>query len=486
MESKNHQLHIFFLPFMAQGHMIPIMDMAKLVASRGSKATIIITSYFSPFLSKTLQKIRVSGTQIDHLIIKFPCEEVGLPEGIESLHMANTPEFALKFFKATTLLGPQLDHLLQQHRPDSLVSDMFFHWSTDVASKHGIPRLIFDETGYFSSCGSLCMYLHEPQKRVLSDSEAFLIPNMPGEIEFTRNKLPDFVKEGDETHFPQLYKSIKDAELKSFGVLINSFYELEPAYADHYRKVLGVKAWQIGPLFLYDKRIKERTIRGREASIDEHECLKWLDSHTSNSVIYISFGSLVNFSEAQLLDIAMGIEASGQKFIWVVKKETKEGLRQEWLPEGFEKRMEGKGFIIRGWAPQVLILEHEAIGGFVTHCGWNSTLEAVTAGVPMVTWPVSAEQFYNEKLVTQVLGIGVEVGAQKWTKFVGDDSVKKEDIEKAVMRVMVGEEAEKMRRKAKELGEMARRAVEEGGSSQLELDAMLEELRQHIKPIASS
>ena len=75
--------------------------------------------------------------------------------------------------------------------------------------------------------------------------------------------------------------------------------------------------------------------------------------------------------------------------------------------------MEGKGLIIRGWAPQFLILDHEPVGGFVTHCGWNSILEGVTAGVPMVTWPMSGEQFYNEKLVTQVLEIGIGVSAQK-------------------------------------------------------------------------
>jgi hypothetical protein len=103
------------------------------------------------------------------------------------------------------------------------------------------------------------------------------------------------------------------------------------------------------------------------------------------------------------MEIAMGLEASGQQFIWVVRKGKNEEKkdREDWgVPKGFEKRMEGKGVIINGWAPQVLTLDHEAVGGFVTHCGWNSTLEGITAGVPMVTWPVFAELFYNEKLCT--------------------------------------------------------------------------------------
>ncbi|KAK2665015.1 hypothetical protein Ddye_003589 [Dipteronia dyeriana] len=168
----------------------------------------------------------------------------------------------------------------------------------------------------------------------------------------------------------------------------------------------------------------------------------------------------------------MGLEASGQNFIWVVKKE-------DWLPEGFETRMVGRGLIIRGWAPQVLILDHEAIGGSLTHCGWNSTLESVTTGVPMVTWPLSAEQFYNEKLVTDVLKIGVGVGAQEWSHWTEDKRsiVKRDDLKNAVTKLMVGEDAEEMRNRAMALKEMAKRATEEGGSSYSDLHAFLEELK---------
>ncbi|XVE93402.1 hypothetical protein REPUB_Repub01dG0189000 [Reevesia pubescens] len=116
----------------------------------------------------------------------------------------------------------------------------------------------------------------------------------------------------------------------------------------------------------------------------------------------------------------MALEASEQQFIWVVRRQKNNEEEEDWLLEGFEKRMEGKGVIIRGWAPQVLILDHEAVGRFVTHCGWNSTLEGVSAGVPMVTWPVFADQFYNEKLLTQVLKIGVDVGVQQYVRTVGD------------------------------------------------------------------
>ncbi|KAM1030972.1 hypothetical protein ACFX2I_034698 [Malus domestica] len=135
------------------------------------------------------------------------------------------------------------------------------------------------------------------------------------------------------------------------------------------------------------------------------------------------------------------------------------------------------------WAPQLPILEDEAIGGFVTHCGWNSILEGVSAGVPMITWPVGAEQFYNEKLITQVLRTGLVVGSQQWTSFADkkkEASVKREAIEKAITQVMVGDEADELRSRAKALEEMARRAVEEGGSSFSDLTALVEELRRSV------
>ena len=145
---------------------------------------------------------------------------------------------------------------------------------------------------------------------------------------------------------------------------------------------------------------------------------------------------------------------------------------EEWLPEGFEERVKERGMIIRGWAPQVMILDHQATGVFVTHCGWNSVHEGVAAGLPMVTWPVGAEQFYNEILVTQVLKTGVSVGTKKHASM--GDFVSRESVEKAVGEVLVGEEAEERRRRAMKLAEMAKSAVE-GGSSYNDLSNFIEE-----------
>eukprot|EP00268_Persea_americana_P049917 TRINITY_DN5392_c0_g1_i4.p2 TRINITY_DN5392_c0_g1~~TRINITY_DN5392_c0_g1_i4.p2 ORF type:complete len:164 (-),score=42.46 TRINITY_DN5392_c0_g1_i4:11-502(-) len=155
------------------------------------------------------------------------------------------------------------------------------------------------------------------------------------------------------------------------------------------------------------------------------------------------------------------------------------GSEEEWMPDGFEERMKGKGLIIRGWAPQVVILNHPAVGGFVTHCGWNSVLEGVSAGVPMVTWPMFAEQFYNEKLITRVLRTGVEVGTKVWARSKETrPMMKREVIERAVAQLMGGgDDADERRRRARELGEKAKKAVENGGSSYMDLDRLIEDLK---------
>lgn len=478
MDSERRQLHLLFFPFLAPGHMIPAIDMAKLFASTGLKISIITTPHHASQVSKTIEKSKTLGFIMDVLIIEFPWLQVGLPKGCESYNLATSPDLRQKFLKATAMLENPLGELLQEHRPDCLVASAFYPWATDVARKFAIPRLIFHGTSFFSICTSECLRLYEPHKKISSDSEPFIIPTFPDEIKFTRKQLPESLTQNVGTDHVELLKQVVEAELTSYGAIFNSFYELEPAYADYYTKVLGRKAWHIGPVSLCNKDTEDKAQRGKEASIHGHECLKWLNSKEPNSVVYVCFGSMANFNDSQLMEIAMGLEASEQQFIWVVKKEKNDGGKEEWLPEGFEKRVEGKGLIIRGWAPQVLILDHEAVGGFVTHCGWNSTLEGVAAGLPMVTWPVSAEQFYNEKLVTQVLRIGVGVGVQQWVRFLGD-SIRREAIEKALLRIMVGEEAEEMRSRATELGKMAKRAVEEGGSSYSDLNALIDQLRSY-------
>ncbi|KAH6818907.1 UDP-glucosyl transferase 73B3 [Perilla frutescens var. frutescens] len=238
-----------------------------------------------------------------------------------------------------------------------------------------------------------------------------------------------------------------------------------------------MKEWHIGPLLLCKINEVERKSPSEN---DERDFITWLDAKRPNSVVYVCFGSMVTFTPAQLHETAVRLEESGQDFIWVVRrgKEKDDEANEDWLPQKFEERMEGKGLIIRGWAPQVMILDHPAIGDFVTHCGWNSTLEGICAGVPMVTWPVFAEQFFNEKLVTEILGTGFSVGSKKW-QMAASDGVGRDAVAGEVERVMVGGEAADMRSRAEYYKKMARKAVEEGGSSYNALNALIDDLSNY-------
>ncbi|KAK7308780.1 hypothetical protein RJT34_05006 [Clitoria ternatea] len=452
------KVHIMLLPFLGHGHLIPMTDMATLFCEEGGVRVTIVTTPLN------VPNVVAQHKDIEILTLKFPCAEAGLPEGCENTDSIPSPAHVLAFFKATTMLQSPFEHLLLQHPhpPHCLIASAFFPWASHSAAKFKIPRLVFHGTGAFALCASECVRLHRPHRNISSDSEPFLIPHLPGDIKLTKMMLPDYEKAEGENDFTRALKEIKESEVTSLGVVVNSFYELEQVYADYYTNVLGRRAWLIGPLSL---RKGKRS--GKQPSIDEGEILRWLDSKEPNSVVYVCFGSIANFTGSQLGEIAAGLEASGKHFIWVVRRSEKE----------FERTTDGKGIIIRGWAPQVLILEHQAVGCFVTHCGWNSTLEAVSAGVPMVTWPVSAEQFYNEKLVTEILETGVPVGVKKWGRIVGDDSVTSEAIEKAVKRVMEGEEAEGMRNRAWKLSQMAKTAVEHEGSSHSHLTDLIQYLR---------
>ena len=206
----------------------------------------------------------------------------------------------------------------------------------------------------------------------------------------------------------------------------------------------------------------------------------WLDSQDQGSVLYVCFGSELNvLSHDQLHEIALGLESSGHRFLWVVKDDQHTG-RAEWLPEGYEERLkgEGKSVIFRGWAPQMQALNHPAIGGFLTHCGWNSTVEAVSSGVPMLGWPLLWDQFMNERMIVEVLGIGVRVleGSAR-TEGVEKVTVKAEVVSAAVSKLMGGgEEAQAMRKRVEEYKVMARSAMEEGGSSHANLSQLIQEL----------
>lgn len=484
---ENPKLHFVLVPLMAQGHTIPMIDMARLLASRGVHVSVITTPVNAARIKTVIERVKASQLSIQFVPLPFPCSAVGLPEGSENVDTLPSNDHLNSFMNACALLRePLILHLKEQQlHPSCIISDVWHTWTGDVAREFRIPRFAFNGFGAFSLLCRHIVLTNELHKNTSDEMEVIVMPGFPHRLELTKAQLPgNFGGRGME----KFAEEVMADQPRFDGMLVNTFDDLEALYVDSYHKASGKKVWTIGPMSLYNKDVADMAARGNIASIDENQCLRWLDSTKPGSVIYVSFGSLASPIPSQLVEIGMGLEASNHPFIWVIKAGDKSSEVEKWLSEGFEERVRSRGLIIRGWAPQVMILSHPAIGGFMTHCGWNSALEGVTAGVPMITWPHFAEQFLNEKLLVQVLKIGVAIGVKKmvrWGVETSEVMVKRDDVQKAVSTLMdEGEDGVERRKRASEMGEKARKAMEEGGSSYENMTLLIKQVQTGMLKLA--
>ncbi|XP_042052050.1 UDP-glycosyltransferase 73C4-like [Salvia splendens] len=471
--------HFVMFPFMAQGHLIPAVDIAKMLAKRGVTVSILVTPKNGCRVKKVVDRAIASGLSIRVFHLRLPCAEAGLPEGCEHFDTLPSKDHVLNFFKATAMLRDQVQDFIARVNPTCLIADMCFPWATDVATQLGIPRLVFHGTSCFSLS---CVNLLENSsffEGIASDTEYFVVPGLPHRIEITKIQARGSVQELNPESV-EIRKQIFNSEEDAAGTVANTFQELESEYINKYANIKSKKVWCIGPVSLCNVEESDKAERGNTAAIEGHECLKWLDSHAPGSVIYVCLGSISRVGDVQLMEMGLGLEATNRPFVWVIRNAS--DAFESWLSEEkFEERVGGRGLLIRGWAPQVLILSHRATGGFVTHCGWNSTLEGVSSGVGMITWPVFAEQFCNEKFIVGVIKTGVRVGVEVPVQLGMDESgevqVKRDDVKRAIDELMDGGvEGAERRERARRLGEAAKRAVEEGGSSQVSMTELMQDM----------
>ena len=230
-------------------------------------------------------------------------------------------------------------------------------------------------------------------------------------------------------------------------ILFNTFTELEGKYMDYHSILTEKKIVPVGPLV--QEHVPDET--------DETETImKWLHNKPNSSTVYVSFGSEYYLSNEEREEVAHGLEMSGVNFIWVVRFPFDEKVSlEEALPIGFVGRVGGRGLVVEGWAPQAQILAHSSTGGFVSHCGWNSVLESLKFGVPIVAMPMHLEQPVCAKLVGDV-GVGVEVERDE------NGKLDREEIAQVIRKVVVGESGEGVRIKARQFSERIRMRREEG------------------------
>lgn len=254
---------------------------------------------------------------------------------------------------------------------------------------------------------------------------------------------------------PVIDFSVRTNDIRSAVACIwNSMDELEHSSLSKLQQRYKVPFFPIGP---FHKQASDSSTSLLE---EDTSCLEWLDRQASGSVIYVSIGSFINISEKDLLETAWGLANSEQPFLLVVRPGSVHGSDQ--LPEDFKKVIGDRGKVVK-WAPQRNVLSHRAVGGFMSHCGWNSTLESICQGVPMICRPFLSDQPVNARYITQVWKVGLELEEEE-----------RGVIEKTIRKLMAGEEGREVRKRVVDLKQKVESCMQKGGSSYQALDELVE------------
>lgn len=472
------QKHIVMLPFMAQGHLIPFLALANQIAQRFPfKITIATTPLNVSYLRRSAAASNTS--QIHFFELPFNGADHGLPPDTENTE-ALPLNLVINLFHASASLQPAFRALILDITardgapPLCIISDVFMGWANEVAKSSATVNVAFTTGGAYGTAAYMSMWQHLPHGAGAADG-TFALPGFPDTHPFHISQLHRFLRDADGTDpWSRFFQPQIAHSLNSFGWLCATAAEMEPLGLNVFSNYTKRPVWCVGPLLpqgMLDKKPSRVMGKhaGRDPGISPEKCLEWLDSHADNSVVYVSFGSQNTISASQMMALALGLEDSRRPFIWAIRPpagfSSREEFKPEWLPEGFEQR--GQGLVVRSWAPQLEILCHRSTGAFVSHCGWNSIAESLSQGVPMIGWPLAAEQGYNAKMLVEEMGVCVEI-----TRGV-DSGITREDVRRVIEAVVGGGDGEEMRRKAAEIGGLIRAALkDEAGRKGSSLNAM--------------
>nr|XP_009620405.1 zeatin O-xylosyltransferase-like [Nicotiana tomentosiformis] len=321
----------------------------------------------------------------------------------------------------------------------------------DVSSLSNAESYIFNCISFFTLYCCICLSSGMPVQ--LEEEMLKKLPSLEGVV-------TDQVRELGASQSP--YMDIRAGDIHNTSKVIEGkFLDLMVEVTSTQNK----KQWAIGPTL---------PAKLDYISNSNNICLEWLNKQPPRSVLYVSFGTTTSFSDREIKELAMGLEQSKHRFIWVLRDADRGDIftgeaRKVELPEGFEERVKDVGLVVREWAPQPEILAHSSTGGFMSHCGWNSCIESITMGVPIAAWPMHSDQLKNGFLVTEILKIDMIV--REWEK--REELVSASTIENVVRKLMASEEGDEIRKRVKELGEAVRQSTEKGGASRIQLDSFI-------------
>ena len=475
---------LVFIPAPGVGHLVAKIEFAKRLIDQDDRFSITVLIIkppysYAPSMVAYIQSLAAYKSHIK--LIHLP--EADPPP--QELFMRSVEKYASDSIESykTHVKEAIINHvLLTTSIPlAGLVVDMFCTSMIDVAHQLGVPSYVF----FTCNAAFLGFTFYLPTRHDQVGTE-FIESGPELVIQSYVNPVPNsvlplfaFNKEGGYLSFVNHGRKLREAK----GIVVNTFLELESHAVSSFLDDGIPPVYTVGPLI----NLKGQTHFGTNQ--DEHDkIMKWLDDQPISSVVFLCFGTGGSFGAPQLKEIALGLERSGHRFLWSVRCASPDDKfarpidcvnlnLQEMLPQGFLDRTREIGMIC-GWAPQVEILAHQSIGGFVSHCGWNSILESLWHGVPIVTWPLYAEQQINAFEMVRDLGLAVEM---KLDSRRGGEVVMAEEIMKAVKCVIEGDN--EVRKRVKDMSEKSRRAMMHGGSSFASLGQLIEDMLGNIAPM---
>ncbi|XP_004515408.1 UDP-glycosyltransferase 1 [Cicer arietinum] len=447
---------IVLYPAYGSGHLMSMVELGKLILTHHPSFSITIL-----ILTPPNNKNNDSTTQyIASISNKFPSINFHF---IPSISLTLTLPPHLQTLELSPLCNHHVHNIFQSISKTTnikgVILDFLNYSASQINNILDIPTYF-----YFTSAASmLSLFLHLPtyHKKATKAIKDFNIDTpieLPGLPTLFVDDYPDDGKDPTSPGYQTLLECAKVFR-ESDGVIINTFDAFESKAIKALRDGSCVPdgtsplIFCIGPVIstLYDT--------------DEHQCMSWLDLQPCQSVVLLSFGSMGRFSKAQLNEIALGLEKSKQIFLWVVRSELDldELSLDELLPEGFLERTKEKGMVVRNWAPQRAILSHDSVGGLVTHCGWNSILEAICEGVPMITWPLYAEQNLNRVILVKETKIALKLNES------ADKFVSASELGERVIELMESDKGKNIRERILKMKISANEARGGSGSSLVDL-----------------
>ncbi|KAM7500067.1 hypothetical protein LguiA_024481 [Lonicera macranthoides] len=461
MNSVMPKPHAVCIPFPAPSHIKAMLKLAKLLHSQGIHITFVNTEYNHNRLLKSGGPNSLDGSSDFRFMTipdGLPPLDVDVAQDVAAVCKSIPKNFLAPFVSLIEKLNSNMGSLEMNPPVTYMVSDGFMTFTIDAAERLGIPILLF---WTIPACAFMGIYqvpaLIEKGLIPLKD-ESYLtngyldtiVDWIPGMNNIRLKDLPTLIRTTDiNSFFFNFTMEPFQRSSKAFANIIHTFDELEVDLVTSLSSMIP-QLYTIGPIELLMNDISpkdELNSIGYSLWKEEHLCLEWLDSKEQNSVIYVNFGSLATMSLEKMLEFGWGLINSHKYFLWIVRSDSVKS-ESSLLPLEFLEETKERGFIT-SWCPQEQVLNHSSIGGFLTHGGWNSTIESLSAGVPMICLPFFGDQPTNCKYICNEWKVGMEL----------DSDFKSGDVENIVKELMEGEKGKRMKNRAMEWREMAEKAT---------------------------